>query len=103
VSRQFCFLISLTTSNIVREILNNSAFLLHYALLTQPTPQIELQKQIDSLSRELALMSSSWYELQGKLHNTNNVPISRYRHGSAGLVDAQKGWLARQRSAVAGR
>ncbi|KAL3442614.1 hypothetical protein BJX65DRAFT_286498 [Aspergillus insuetus] len=65
--------------------------------------ELELQKQIDSLSRELALMSSSWYELQGKLHNTNNVPISRYRHGSAGLVDAQKGWLARQRSAVAGR
>ncbi|KAL2863579.1 putative microtubule binding protein HOOK3 [Aspergillus lucknowensis] len=65
--------------------------------------EFELQKQIESLSRELALMSSSWYELQGKLHNTNNVPISRYRHGSAGLVDAQKGWLARQRSAVVGR
>ncbi|KAL3478000.1 hypothetical protein BJX99DRAFT_225292 [Aspergillus californicus] len=65
--------------------------------------ELELQKQIDSLSRELALISSSWYELQGKLHNTNNVPISRYRHGSAGLVDAQKGWMARQRTAVAGR
>ncbi|KAI9374545.1 hypothetical protein BJX61DRAFT_540669 [Aspergillus egyptiacus] len=65
--------------------------------------ELELQKQIESLNRELALMSSSWYELQGKLHSTNNVPVSRYRHGSTNLVDAQKGWLARQRTAVAGR
>ncbi|CBF80909.1 hypothetical protein AN5126.2 [Aspergillus nidulans FGSC A4] len=61
-----------------------------------------LEKQLDALTRELALMSSAWYELQSKLHSTNNVPTSRYRHGSAGLVDAQKSWLARQRSAVAG-
>ncbi|RDW69161.1 putative microtubule binding protein HOOK3 [Aspergillus mulundensis] len=73
------------------------------ALLTSTTSQRELQKQLDALTRELALMSSSWYELQSKLHSTNNVPTSRYRHGSAGMVDAQKGWLARQRSAVAGR
>ena len=64
--------------------------------------QRALEKQLDALTRELALMSSAWYELQSKLHSTNNVPTSRYRHGSAGLVDAQKSWLARQRSAVAG-
>ncbi|KAL4796176.1 hypothetical protein BDV19DRAFT_361660 [Aspergillus venezuelensis] len=65
--------------------------------------EIELQKQIENLTRELSLMSSSWYELQGKVQSTSNVPTSRYRYGAAGLVDAQKGWLARQRSAVAGR
>ncbi|OGM41954.1 microtubule binding protein HOOK3 [Aspergillus bombycis] len=63
--------------------------------------EIELQKLIDSQTRELALMSSAWYEMQSRLQN-NNVPVSRYRHGSS-LADAQKGWLARQRNLVAGR
>ncbi|KAF7595149.1 hypothetical protein BBP40_007116 [Aspergillus hancockii] len=63
--------------------------------------EIELQKIIDAQTRELALMSSAWYELQSRLHN-NNIPVSRYRHGSS-LADTQKGWLARQRSVVAGR
>ncbi|KAE8385175.1 hypothetical protein BDV23DRAFT_24715 [Aspergillus alliaceus] len=63
--------------------------------------EIELQKIIDAQTRELALMSSAWYEMQSRLQN-NNVPVSRYRHGS-NLADAQKGWLARQRSLVAGR
>jgi hypothetical protein len=63
--------------------------------------KIELQKIIDAQTRELALISSAWYEMQGRLHN-NNIPVSRYRHGSS-LADAQKGWLARQRSVVAGR
>ncbi|KAK6810784.1 hypothetical protein RU639_013416 [Aspergillus parasiticus] len=63
--------------------------------------EIELQKIIDAQTRELALMSSAWYEMQSRLQN-NNVPVSRYRHGSS-LADAQKGWLARQRSLVAGR
>ncbi|KAB8069563.1 hypothetical protein BDV29DRAFT_182496 [Aspergillus leporis] len=63
--------------------------------------EIELQKIIDAQTRELALISSAWYEMQGRLHN-NNIPVSRYRHGSS-LADAQKGWLARQRSVVAGR
>ncbi|KAJ1707606.1 microtubule binding protein HOOK3 [Aspergillus oryzae] len=63
--------------------------------------EIELQKIIDAQTRELALMSSAWYEMQSRLQN-NNVPVSRYRHGSS-LADAQRGWLARQRSLVAGR
>ncbi|KAF9887677.1 hypothetical protein FE257_009770 [Aspergillus nanangensis] len=63
--------------------------------------EVELQKIIDAQTRELSLMSSAWYEIQSRLQN-NNVTISRYRHGS-NLADAQKGWLARQRSAVAGR
>ncbi|PLB45373.1 microtubule binding protein HOOK3 [Aspergillus steynii IBT 23096] len=62
--------------------------------------ELELQKIIDSQARELTLMSSSWYEIQSRLQS--NGTISRYRHGSS-LADAQKGWLARQRSVVAGR
>ncbi|PLB39203.1 putative microtubule binding protein HOOK3 [Aspergillus candidus] len=61
--------------------------------------EVELQKIIDAQSRELALMCSSWYEVQSRLMN-NNVTSSRYRNG---LADAQKGWLARQRNMVAGR
>ncbi|KAE8145577.1 hypothetical protein BDV25DRAFT_68400 [Aspergillus avenaceus] len=63
--------------------------------------EIELQRIIDAQTRELVLMSSAWYEVQSRLQN-NNIPVSRYRHGSS-LADAQKGWLARQRSLVAGR
>ncbi|KAA8647509.1 putative microtubule binding protein HOOK3 [Aspergillus tanneri] len=62
--------------------------------------ELELQKTIDTQARELALMSSSWYEIQSRLHS--NGAFSRYRHGSS-LADAQNGWLARQRSIVAGR
>lgn len=62
--------------------------------------QLELQKIIDAQARELTLMSSSWYEIQSRLQS--NGTISRFRHGSS-LADAQKGWLARQRSVVAGR
>ncbi|KAH8422976.1 putative microtubule binding protein HOOK3 [Aspergillus melleus] len=62
--------------------------------------ELELQKIIDAQARELTLMSSSWYEIQSRLQS--NGTISRYRHGSS-LADAQKGWLARQRSVVAGR
>ncbi|GKZ36175.1 hypothetical protein AbraIFM66950_007082 [Aspergillus brasiliensis] len=62
--------------------------------------ELELQKIIDAQARELTLMSSSWYELQNRLQN-NNIGLARYRNGS--LADAQKGWLARQRSVVAGR
>ncbi|PYI04261.1 microtubule binding protein HOOK3 [Aspergillus sclerotiicarbonarius CBS 121057] len=62
--------------------------------------ELELQKIIDAQARELSLMSSSWYELHNRLQN-NNIGMSRYRNGL--LADAQKGWLARQRSVVAGR
>ena len=62
--------------------------------------QLELQKIIDAQARELTLMSSSWYELHNRCQN-NNIGMSRYRNGL--LADAQKGWLARQRSVVAGR
>ncbi|PYI16190.1 microtubule binding protein HOOK3 [Aspergillus japonicus CBS 114.51] len=62
--------------------------------------ELELQRTIEAQARELELMSSSWYDLQSRLQN-NNVTMSRYRHGT--LADAQKGWLAKQRSVVAGR
>ncbi|KAL2007140.1 hypothetical protein VTN00DRAFT_8578 [Thermoascus crustaceus] len=66
--------------------------------------EVELQKIIDSQSRELALVCSAWFDLQGRLQNSN-VTVARYRHpaSSAGAgSDAQKSWLAKQRSIVAG-
>ncbi|KAJ5726529.1 uncharacterized protein N7483_007886 [Penicillium malachiteum] len=62
--------------------------------------EIELQKIIDDQARELSLVSSAWYHLQSRWQN-NNMTISRYRQG-AGMTDP-RGWLARQRSAVAGQ
>lgn len=61
--------------------------------------QLELQRIIDGQTRELALMSSAWFDLQCRIQ-TNNVTLSRYRHGSS-MAEAQKGWLPRQRSGVA--
>ncbi|KAJ5710688.1 hypothetical protein N7488_004844 [Penicillium malachiteum] len=62
--------------------------------------EIELQKIIDDQARELSLVSSAWYHLQSRWQN-NNMTISRYRQG-AGMTDP-RGWLAKQRSAVAGQ
>ncbi|GFF91297.1 hypothetical protein IFM47457_08793 [Aspergillus lentulus] len=63
--------------------------------------ELELQKVIDNQGRELALISSAWYDLQGRLQS-NNVTVSRFRNG-ANMSELQKGWLGRQRSLVAGR
>ncbi|GIC93783.1 putative microtubule binding protein HOOK3 [Aspergillus udagawae] len=63
--------------------------------------ELELQKVIDNQARELALISSAWYDLQGRLQNSN-VTVSRFRNG-ANMSELQKGWLGRQRSLVAGR
>lgn len=62
--------------------------------------QIELQKTIDDQARELSLVSSAWYHLQSRWQN-NNMTISRYRQG-ASMTDP-RGWLAKQRSVVAGQ
>ncbi|KAJ9358544.1 putative microtubule binding protein HOOK3 [Paecilomyces variotii] len=68
--------------------------------------EAELQKVIDQQSREIALISSAWFDLQGRLQNSN-VTVSRYRHPAstrAGAgADASRGWLSKQRSMVAGR
>ncbi|KAL1985551.1 hypothetical protein VTN96DRAFT_7771 [Rasamsonia emersonii] len=65
--------------------------------------ELELQDTIRRLSRELSLMSSAWYDLQGRLQNSN-VTVSRYRYpastGAGSGADAQRGWLAKQRSIV---
>jgi protein HOOK3 len=63
--------------------------------------ELELQKVIDNQARELVLISSAWYDLQGRLQS-NNVTVSRFRNG-ANMSELQKGWLGRQRSLVAGR
>lgn len=62
--------------------------------------QMELQKIIDDQARELSLVSSAWYHLQSRWQN-NNMTTSRYRHG-ANMTDP-RGWLAKQRSVVAGQ
>lgn len=62
--------------------------------------EIELQKIITDQARELSLVSSAWYHLQSRWQN-NNMTVSRFRHG-ANTADL-RGWLAKQRSAVAGQ
>lgn len=62
--------------------------------------QIELQRIIDDQAQELNLVSSAWYHLQSRWQN-NNMTISRYRQG-ASMTDP-RGWLAKQRSVVAGQ
>ncbi|KAJ5105167.1 hypothetical protein NUU61_002514 [Penicillium alfredii] len=62
--------------------------------------EIELQRIIDDQARELSLVGSAWYHLQSRWQN-NNMTVSRYRHG-ANMADA-RGWLAKQRSMVAGQ
>lgn len=59
------------------------------------TLQRELRDIIRRQDREIALISSAWYDLQGRLQH-NNVTVSRYRY-----ADASKGWLAKQRSIIA--
>ncbi|KAJ5693300.1 hypothetical protein N7462_002723 [Penicillium macrosclerotiorum] len=62
--------------------------------------EMELQRTIDDQARELKLVSSAWYQLQSRWQN-NNMTVSRYRHG-ANMADP-RGWLAKQRSVVAGQ
>ncbi|KAJ5169082.1 uncharacterized protein N7482_004676 [Penicillium canariense] len=62
--------------------------------------EMELQRTIDDQARELSLVSSAWYHLQSRWQN-NNMTVSRYRQG-ASMTDP-RGWLAKQRSAVAGQ
>ncbi|KAF7161833.1 hypothetical protein CNMCM6106_008944 [Aspergillus hiratsukae] len=85
-----------------REIAGCPASLCHPPLLTgSSVVQLELQKIIDKQARELTLMSSAWYDLQGRLQG-NNGTVSRFRNG-ANISEFQKGWLGKQRSLVAGR
>ncbi|RAO70641.1 uncharacterized protein BHQ10_006653 [Talaromyces amestolkiae] len=64
--------------------------------------EIELQEIINRQSRELSLVMSAWYDLQGRLQHSN-ITVARYRHpatsGTGGGTEP-KGWLARQRSLV---
>ncbi|PCH07650.1 HOOK [Penicillium occitanis (nom. inval.)] len=61
--------------------------------------EIELQEIINSQSRELALVMSAWYDLQGRLQHSN-ITVARYRHPATSGSGEPKGWLARQRSLV---
>ncbi|KAN0075958.1 hypothetical protein V8E54_007228 [Elaphomyces granulatus] len=60
----------------------------------------ELQDTIRRQQREIALMSSAWYDLQGRVQH-NNVTVSRYRYPAFNSTDASKSWLAKQRSIIA--
>ncbi|EED15046.1 microtubule binding protein HOOK3, putative [Talaromyces stipitatus ATCC 10500] len=65
--------------------------------------ELELQEIINRQSREMALICSAWYDLQGRLQHSN-ITVARYRHTATGAgggsADMQKGWLAKQRNLV---
>ncbi|EPS27428.1 hypothetical protein PDE_02371 [Penicillium oxalicum 114-2] len=61
--------------------------------------EMELQRIIEDQARELDLVSSAWYHLQSRWQN-NNMTVSRYRQGAT-MTDP-RGWLAKQRSLIAG-
>jgi protein HOOK3 len=92
--REVSFLISLFVS------INESLSPAQTSVLTILLFQIELQRVIDDQARELSLVSSAWYHLQSRWQN-NNMTVSRFRHG-ANTADL-RGWLAKQRSVVAGQ
>lgn len=56
-----------------------------------------LQRQ----AREIALISSAWYEQQSKLQN-GNILIPRYRMSTGTPADVNRGWLSKQRSIAVG-
>ncbi|KAI5283662.1 hypothetical protein KEM55_001430, partial [Ascosphaera atra] len=75
-----------------------------------PTREVaEKEKQAEYLhviqrqAREIALISSAWYEQQSRLQN-GSVPIPRLRHPtiSSSAADIHKSWLAKQRAVVIG-
>ncbi|PGH06341.1 hypothetical protein AJ80_08175 [Polytolypa hystricis UAMH7299] len=63
----------------------------------------ELMQIIQRQAREIALISSAWYDLQSRLQNSN-ASMSRYRQPAStsgnGGADAHRSWLAKQRAIV---
>ncbi|KAL1955619.1 hypothetical protein VTO42DRAFT_8352 [Malbranchea cinnamomea] len=61
----------------------------------------ELLQVVQRQAREIALISSAWYDFQSRLNNGGNSGATRYRGGSSHAgPDAQRTWLARQRALV---
>lgn len=58
---------------------------------------------IQRQAREIALISSAWYDLQSRLQNAS-IPTPRYGRSavSNSSSEALRGWLGKQRAAVAG-
>ncbi|EDN03540.1 predicted protein [Histoplasma mississippiense (nom. inval.)] len=60
---------------------------------------------IQRQAREIALISSAWYDQQSRLQNSN-VSMLRYRHPastSSNGMEVHRSWLAKQRALVSGR
>ncbi|KLJ07739.1 hypothetical protein EMPG_16788 [Blastomyces silverae] len=63
-----------------------------------------LMQVIQRQAREIALISSAWYDQQSRLQN-GNVSMLRYRHPantSTTGVEVHRSWLAKQRALVSG-
>ncbi|EEH03807.1 conserved hypothetical protein [Histoplasma capsulatum G186AR] len=60
---------------------------------------------IQRQAREIALISSAWYDQQSRLQNSN-ASMLRYRHPastSSNGMEVHRSWLAKQRALVSGR
>jgi protein HOOK3 len=59
---------------------------------------------IQRQAREIALISSAWYDVQSRLQN--NVTMLRHRHTASisahSGAEVHQSWLAKQRAIVAG-
>ncbi|EFE36701.1 hypothetical protein TMEN_3002 [Trichophyton mentagrophytes] len=64
--------------------------------------ETELMQIIHRQAREIALISSAWYDFQSRLQN-GNIVLSRHR-GAAGAsahhAEANRTWLGKQRALV---
>lgn len=89
--------VSISTANLP---LVDCSYCQNYINDLTATLQRELQDTIRRQQREIALMSSAWYDLQGRVQH-NNVTVSRYRYPAFNSADASKSWLAKQRSIIA--
>ncbi|KKZ59179.1 hypothetical protein EMCG_05426 [[Emmonsia] crescens] len=64
----------------------------------------DLMQVIQRQAREIALISSAWYDQQSRLQN-GNVSMLRYRHPASTSttgVEVHRSWLAKQRALVSG-
>lgn len=74
--------------------------------MDKPTPnsfyffqQNDLMQVIQRQAREIALISSAWYDFQSRLQN-GNVTVSRYRGSNNAGADSNRTWLSKQRALV---
>ncbi|KAI1923009.1 hypothetical protein LOZ52_001163 [Ophidiomyces ophidiicola] len=69
---------------------------------TAKEKEAELMQVVQRQAREIALISSAWYNFQSRLQIHNAGNMARYNHRSIASPDAGRTWLARQRAIVGG-